>query len=253
MIKLPQHRLAFQLTPLLDLLLIVIFAQYLEVRENTRSQPEQPSAPNTAQVEAQIQSLEQEAKQLQSRLARTDEHQRQVGDVIAELFQVDQKLIEEVFQAGKPELQPHSQKDVDLLKKQMQKLSKLRGNEVIKHLLTYHELLKRADTWQVYVSEHGTSHVQMGTEKFRFEAAGAEDFSRRFFQRYKSIAEPKGLVFILFYHGNAKAGSIQIAWEGLQQSIDKMRVDRNFRTQFEYANVGYLPSVQNEQEEVKYE
>jgi len=248
MIRLPQ-RLSFQLTPLLDLLLIVIFAQYLDVRENTKQQAEAtPTVPRTQvqKLAGQIENLKQQIAQTQSELERTRQQQKLAGDLVAELFQVDHKLIDEVFQVSQPQLQPRSQQDIDQLKLKMQQLSQLRGNAVIKHLLTIHELGKRADTWQVNVTAQGIVKIQMATRKFNFAVENAEEFARRFYQSYKSIAEPKGLVLILFSYGDALEKDIRDVWNGLQQSIDKIRVDRNFRTQLEYANIGYLPVEPNE-------
>ena len=64
-------------------------------------------------------------------------------------------------------------------------------------------------------------------------------FELQLFERYKSLPEPKGLVIILFSHGNSAAGLLEAALDGLPRAIRRMQADSNNRTRFEYGNLGY--------------
>ena len=256
-------RMTFQLTPLLDLLLIVIFAQFMEMRETTNR--EVTAAENSTQVmktehaenKAELESAKKKSQELDleverlkdelelQRLQMTESLNRAikqrdvVGQLVSELFQVPEEYVEKALSPRSPLEQTRSKKEIEKLLEQFREHSKKSGDDVVKHLLTYQEMTKRCDIWEVYVSENGTVQFFTPPEVYEFRASSADTFADRVFQHYKSMEQPKSLVIVLLSYGDAKAAPRQAALDGMPLVTDRMRSDSNGRSRFEYAVLGY--------------
>ena len=256
-------RMTFQLTPLLDLLLIVIFAQFMEMRETTNR--EVTAAENSTQVmktehaenKAELESAKKKSQELDleverlkdelelQRLQMTESLNRAikqrdvVGQLVSELFQVPEEYVEKALSPRSPLEQTRSKKEIEKLLEQFREHSKKSGDDVVKHLLTYQEMTKRCDIWEVYVAENSTIQFVTTDETFEFRARSSDAFSERLFQYFKSLEQPKSLVIILFSYGDAQGVVRQAAMDGMPLATDRMRSDSNGRTRFEYANLGY--------------
>jgi hypothetical protein len=263
------RKLTFQLTPLLDLLLIVIFAQYLDVKE-TSAQNEARLKTETQNViedqqktktasETEKQQLQQQIDKLQNTVqSLKQQHQKEsteaqakikdllkqrklVSDMVSELFQLPENLIDQILNSSPSESSIRSDQEQERLKQAIRDHGKKRGNEVIHHLLTYEELKKRCDIWEIYVTSTGQFQFSAGAETFEFRSKATDKFASEVFDRYKSLPQPKSLVIILLSYGDAQAGDRQIAIEGLRVAAEKMRQDSNGRSRFEYAILGFNP------------
>ena len=262
-------RLHFQLTPLLDLLLIVIFAQYLEVTQQVeresisaerqvaerQSELEREYAQRRKEVEQERNSLAAERHRLAQSTAASDakvesaeqklddvvEQQRRAANLIAELFRVPRELVEQTLAPRPAGAPPRSSQDIDRLQDRLRELASLRGSEVVEHLLSYDELRKRADIWTLRIEEMGGIVFSAGDVEQRFRAATPAEFSAKLYDRYKTLEQPKGLVIILVSYGDARADVRQAVLNGLPDAVRLMREDRLGRTQFEYAVLGYIP------------
>lgn len=262
------RKLTFQLTPLLDLLLIVIFAQYMEMRETVHVEADDRQAAEaklgslSQQRERELKSLSETRRQLetfrseQSELAkalekrnfelrtalrRALEQQKRVGDLVAELFQVPDELIQQALNPKNLTQPARSPEEIKRLHAAFQELAQKQGRAVLQHLLTYEELRKRCDIWEIYVAEDGLIHCNTGSPGVPFRAETAGHFERVLFQRYKGLPDTKRLVIILFSYGDAKAGPRQAVLDGLPTATARMQADSNGQTRFEYADLGYNP------------
>lgn len=263
------RRMTLQLTPLLDLLLIVIFAQYMDIRQTTLEEETQSS-----RRFEQLQTELEEARQSQSRaladltaaedrmqdlagiaelrtaseqeleerlaasadeLERAQEQKRLVGELTAELFRIPNEQIEELL-AQPPMLSPAERAQ---LKEQFREMGSARGDELVKHLLTYEELRKRADIWEIYVAENGRVSFLTDRLSREFRADSPEGFASQLYEAYKSLPQPKGLVIILLSYGDARFGPRDAALRGLPLAAARMREDAAGRTRFEYAVLGF--------------
>ncbi len=273
------RRLTFQLTPLLDLLLIVIFAQFMEVRETVEREEQESSAQidrlsgelenkgneltafETKLVEAQqaLKAAEQNSASQRERLEAKDVQQRTeiielteslklarqqrdlVGELLTELFRIPDEVVDQVLsqQFEDPAGQPDQR--IEELKESFRNLADQRADEMIMHLLTYEELQKRSDIWQLYLTEDGRVQLSAGNETRQFRFSTAEEFEEVLFDLYKNLPQPKGLVIILFSFGDAQRVLRRAVQEGLPKVTDRMRADSNGRTRFEYANLGFRP------------
>lgn len=281
------RKLTFQLTPLLDLLLIVIFAQYMEVQETASQNQAEVRQRAEAQLAVQelrhaekLAELGEEQQQVRQQQAGLDEarqkfvqrerdirdalrvvleRQREVGDIVAQLFQVPEELVDDLLNPR--DLGAHARSDEELaeLRTAFRDLAKLRGTEAMKHLLTYQELRKRCDIWEIYISQQGLVTVDAAAQSKRFRFRRLEDsalrqtgeeieqknrdaaerFADYIFEFYKTLPQTKGVVIILLsYDEQTNYHWRRPALVGLSLAADRMRADSNGRTRFEYAVIG---------------
>ncbi len=197
------RQLVFRLTPLLDLLLIVIFAQFMEVRETSQAQEqtlqnrvaerlreleaqesgllalaeERQIAMEDAQakLEADRESLaefratlEARNQQLEEELRAAMQRQEQVGDLVASFFQVPDELIETVVHQSRRSGARRSEEEIERLRKEFRELASKRGHEAIQHVLTHDELRKRCDVWSLHLAETGMVLFDPGNGERRF-------------------------------------------------------------------------------------
>ena len=104
---LQKRRLAMQLTPLLDLLLIVMFSQYIENRhrsvaiEESLTEREQAIDARQQQLEVEVaeqkQTLEQLAKTYDERFQSIINQHHQVGSILAESLNLPGNVMAEVI------------------------------------------------------------------------------------------------------------------------------------------------------------
>lgn len=273
------RKLHFQLTPLLDLLLIVIFAQYMEVRE-TATREEAATTQKISAAEMQLAEMSDSLQALQrdygaalqqSRKAETlldefrlrqGDEQREalkqkvelsealsearkqrdlVGRMAIELFDVPSDIVEELLKPRLPGVEARTRAEIERIQQEFRKMSQQSAAEMVRHLLTFHELQKRCDIWNVHISENGAILLQTDQESFEFRARDDKEFEQALFTRYKSLPQPKSLVIILLSYGDAKAVWREAALSGLPRAADRMRADSNGRSRFEYALLGYRP------------
>jgi myosin heavy subunit len=271
------RKLTFQLTPLLDLLLIVIFAQYMELQETTEHQSNEKTeqladAQRTLSATenklhetleqhnrsiAELEAAQQRYAQLESdgrktsdefasrklaldkALKQAREQRDLVGKLVVEVFQLPEQSIQEIVRQRMRDEPFLSTQEVDELLERYRQMSQQRGSQMVKHLLTYEELRKRCDIWQVYVADNGKASFTANEHTSEFRARSADDFALQMYERYKALPQPKSLVIILLSHGNLRVATYDAVTIGLTMSTERMRRDSNGRSRFEYANLGY--------------
>ncbi|MEO1998693.1 MAG: hypothetical protein ABGZ17_25895 [Planctomycetaceae bacterium] len=242
------RRMTFQLTPLLDLLLIVIFAQFMEVQQvSDRTEishqlqlKEQQTLNQQHIAEFQNQRKQQE-RQLRAKLSEARDQRTHVGELVAELFNVPQTMVDSALRRRNASAQPLSSQEEQQLRAAFQELADMNGQQVIKHLMTHQELRKRCDVWEIYIKENGSALFITGNEQLEFRFSSMTDFSNKVFQHFRSLPQPKGIVLIILSYGDAKAGIRQIARDALPELTDRMQSSSSGRTRFEYAILGFSP------------
>lgn len=278
-----RRRLTFQLTPLLDLLLIVIFAQFMDTQETT-ARIEQRAETKITQAEEQLTQLklaeverekhffterakareaieknrqanaktqeslrllQQQSEKTQmeqsEQIERLRDQRDRVGELVQQLFQLPEDTLDPLLKSkGTPD-SPETREQRERVRKQLKELAEARGEDVVRHFLTYDELTKRSDIWDLYLTENGVFELQIGDKSASFRAESQAEFVDRFYAVYKTTPQPKSLVIILFSFGDAKASVRFAATQGLPLVAERMRADSSGRTRFEYAVMGFVP------------
>ena len=258
-------RLRFQLTPLLDLLLIIVFAQFLEVRETADAREAREAAQfaeQTAELEERTERLRRrfdarvaELGLLEERLrseraaavaAAGDavEREDRVAAAVARLLDLPAEMLDEL---DPPPGSPLAD-DLNAARRRAARMRESGGEEIWRFWVAYEELLKRAEIWTLHVSAGGRITLSAGDvrETFQLERRGqderAEEFADRLFATYKMLPQPKGLVVTLVsYDRNARAGDFAPVLEGLPEAVRRLGLDQEERTRFEFAVLGITP------------
>ena len=261
-------RLRFQLTPLLDLLLIVVFAQFLDAKQADETRAERAEALREAKLDeldaereelaalretlaernARLQSERDRAVELARAAARTardmEAATNRSADLLAELLDVPEAIARQI----RPEPRSDAEEDLEAARERVAQLRDQQGFEVLRFLVGYEELLKRAEVWTLHVRGGGFVALSTGsrTELIRLEADGqrerAEEFVRKLFAATKILPQPKGLVVMLVsFDRTARAGVYQPVLDGLGEAVRRLEIDQGGRTQYEYAVLGAAP------------
>lgn len=233
------RRIVLQVTSLLDMMLIVVFLQFMEMRETTRAEAArfQNAQADIEQQREEVASLRAEAEVIAD---QAFDQRDLVGKLTAELFNLPDDTIARLLKTRFPE-DPPKEDEVAAMQQEFRKLKGRRGQEVVKHLLTFNELRKRCDVWELYVSETGITTLKVGDDEASFRAETAKEFAARLFGQYRALPESKSLVLIVLSYGDVRAGTYEAAINGLPLVIDRMQADAAGHTRFEYAVLGFDP------------
>ena len=136
-----------------------------------------------------------------------------------------------------------SAEDRDKLKDQVREYSNQNPQAAMRHLLTFEELRKRCDIWELHLASTGMTTFTAGEVVQQFRADTPEEFENRLFDCYKRLPQPKSLVLLLLSHGNVKRMNYLAAINGLPRATDRMRQDQSGRARFEYTVIGSTESA----------
>lgn len=254
------RRLSLQLTPLLDLLLIVIFAQYMEVRTVARQETARAESEREA-ARADLDAVQRQLKELQQQLAEWDQKHReteqadyasreQLGQLFGELFRIPESMIQKIANSRSSDEAVLSPADIVALTKEFKILSTARADQIVDHLLTFTEMKKRFDVWELYVQQDNSLLITAGAQRQRLPPDDIETpelFSDEFFKLYKSFPQTKSVVLILVSYGDSQLRYRWAVTKGLPAVAERMRLDSNGTVKFEYAVLGFRPQSASRQ------
>lgn len=245
------RRLTLQLTPLLDLMLIVIFAQYMEVRIVATQEADRLARARESVTEEK-EALRQQVDQWESQQRKTDQSQHaereKLGQIIQELFQIPEATLNKFLQPrSKNEAGGISPTDLADLKSRFHQLATSRGDEVVDHLLTFNEMRKQFDVWELYMEEDGSLLITIGQDRQRIKTKvieSAENFVDTVLQVSKKFPSTKNSVLMLCSYGNCRLRHRLSMSRGLPAIAERMRSDGESTHNFDYAVFGYRPAPQ---------
>lgn len=241
--------MTFQLTPLLDLLLIVIFAQFMEMRETTEKQEAVTSEQvataekdlETTQAElaklgeelkekrTALEQLETDSKQafadrdaLKSALDNVQNERNAIAGLFPELFNVDDQTMQQFIREKEAEGVRLTKEQIEKLRTEFRKLAGITPQEAVEHLMTFDEMRKRVDVWRIHVDARGVTEVQAGKNTIEFRAETATDFEREMIDRVNGLPQPKGVVIIMLSFGNVKLQIYEEVLAGLRDTTHRL-------------------------------
>lgn len=261
-------RFRFQLTSLMDLLLIIVFAQFMEFRQASESARRE----SLVTLETRQQELESRYAEARERLrltrqawldesaaaratrnealARADESERQRDRVVETLSGLLARVAEGFSPQDSADDARQTVASAESLGRQ---LAETGTADLLRFLVGYEELLKRAEVWTLHVSDRGDITVQAGGGElsFRLEArdqrSRTEEFINQLRAASRTFPQPKGLVVVLAsYSPLSIAGNYQPVIDGLPRAMEFLAADADQRTRFEFAIVGALTDPQRD-------
>lgn len=240
------RKLTFQLTPLLDLLLIVIFAQYLDVRDKT-TRDEQTTAEQTAEMRDDVQRTQRQRDRLAGKLAeaianRRDELHRleerlrrqqaadraaakklrqqrdEISRLLAEMFRLPPAAVKQTLKPLAVANNPRRAEELRKIRERLKKLQHSNPHQIVRHVVKYEELLKRCDIWEVHLSKTYNVTVTAGDAKQRFRITAREprrtsddEAARRELQRFvRDLAKDCETKLFKFFKGLPQPKSVVI-------------------------------------------
>lgn len=274
--RLTRRKLTLQLTPLLDLMLVVFFLQYLELRQrevatvassvaieqdvarlseelDASRRLNADSQQSIAELTRQVADLEGETANLRSttetergRIDDMLQREETLGRLVVDLFGVPQQDIDQVLD---PNAQPgvdRTPQEIEELRQRFQQMSVLKPGRMIRHLLLYEEVRKRCDVWELYVdAQHVvtlTTPTQVARLRLNLDASGVPElprFEEELYQLYRSLPEPKSLVVILFtYDRQTRLIVTEALSNALPAITRRLSDDTRGKIRFESADLG---------------
>lgn len=243
-----RRRITLQLIPLLDLLLIVLFAQFMQLQEVSKKQAvrtddaERAAAKTAAEVAADRQqlarlrgALERERLSLKASLQSAMGDRDQIAALAADLLKLPAETVRRALK-GK------SDEEIERLKKALAALPAPGAADVAHQLATLSELRRTCDVWQIHIDDTSIVRVNFPPASTSFRAETPAEFDRRLFDWYKSLPPTKSVVIMQLTWGDTNFGTKYSAKEGLVKCAERMRADRNGRAIFEYVILGFRPS-----------
>lgn len=235
------RRLTLQLTPLLDLLLIVMFSQYIENRQRHQvAQQELESA--RASLESERRNAQDEVRQrrmeLDERFNSIVEQHHQVGSLLTESLNLPGAAMAEVLKlrgAGATEDAARLEQASERLKSMMNG----RGEEVFRFFLKVDEMRKHVSIWEVHIQQNGQALINDGDQSFTADYETDSEFASRMFEHSKSFADPRTLVILLLTWGDAEGGQRARATDGMSALMELLRKDAQSTRWFDFSIVGF--------------
>ncbi|SFI25434.1 coiled-coil domain-containing protein [Planctomicrobium piriforme] len=279
-----RRRLTLQLTPLLDMLLIVVFLQYFQLRDREQTIADESTAivaerdqlaASQQATKAELAELMQRMAALQSRLSTTETQateaqiaaerereslvhsqtdlerslaqQRTLGELVNQLFQISPDEVSRILNEAKAPGDPQTPAEREKLKERFRDLSSKTPGRMIEHLLSYEEIRKRADIWDLHIDAKGVATLSDGQRSTRIRIPMSEEgdvlteqFVNDLFTWYRSLPQPKSLVVILLtYDRSSRIYVTESVRAALPIWVTRMQADSAGRTRFEYADLGF--------------
>ena len=256
-----RRRLTFQLTPLLDLLLIVIFAQYMEVRQNAQSaereiqqqelEVQQKEEELIARFNIRKKELEQgyadQVKGVDSLREEYDkrfqdilDQQQHAGSALAEALQLPGELVEQLTRLRSN----GSTTDADKLQAaatRLRQAMEARGTEFIQYALRFDEMQKRVSVWEIHLEDNGQATITDGDQSQAIGFETESEFVSRTFEASKSFSDPKTLVLLFLSYGDTQAGYRRRATNAMPALIEQLRQDSGNTRWFDFSLLGFRP------------
>ncbi len=243
-----RRRITLQLIPLLDLLLIVLFAQFMQLRDLAEKQTvrtaeaEQTAIVSAAEIAADREELarlkaelERERLAVEASLKSALGDRDQIGALAAEILKLPDEVVRRALAGKTPE-------EIERLKSALAAMPNAKAADVVHQLATMAELRRTCDVWQIHIDDTSIVRVTFSAATTSFRVESPAEFDRRLFEWYKSLPPPKSVVIIQVTWGDATFGTKYAVKEGLVKCAERMRSDRNGRSIFEYIILGFRPS-----------
>jgi len=270
-----RRQLVLTLTPLLDLMLVVIFAQYMDLQrvsaasvrdarlraedavrartdvEETRRSAFDSLKRQNAELESLRESaaaLKEENAQLREQLAeeglkkkQIEEEKRQAQEQVVEIAKVFKEMLD--VPAGVVE-KTLAGAGPDEIRGMQKDISDLRGQNIagiIRHLREAAEFRKRWDVWEVHINPAGSVRIIVGGKMLKdgVFVRGADDFFVQAQALLSGIDEPKSFVLILESYGDATLKSREAVAQGLEMVREKFRNYWGQEKQIYVAKLGF--------------
>ncbi len=242
--KTARRKVTLNLMPMLDLMLIVIFAQFLAMRD--QSQHEEARASQAiSEVEKTRAALAEERREAELIADKALNQRDLVGQLASELFNLPDETVAKLLRQRFTDDAPPTAEEIAEIQEEFRRLKGRRGQEIIKHLMTFNEIRKRCEVWELHVADSGLTTLKTPGEQTEFRAETPAAFAMKL-ANFRTRKESKNLVLVLLTYGDVTAPIYEAALTGLPLAIERMQLEAAGRTRFEYGVLGIEPKRSSE-------
>ncbi len=238
---LSKRRLTMQLTPLLDLLLIVMFSQYIENRNRSVTAQETLTAREKAleqEFAAKEAALAELGKTYDEKFRSIINQHHQVGSVLAESLNLPGNVMAEVLKLRTSGSADDAERLQDATQR-LQNLMQARGEEIFKFMLQVDEMQKHVTVWEIHVQENGQAFITDSQQSFATDFSSDAALAARLFEFSKSFSEPKTLIVVLLTWSDAQAVARRRATDAMPLLMEQLRRDAGGTRWYDFSIVGY--------------
>lgn len=272
-----RRRMIMQLTSLVDLLFIVMFLQYMELRDSSdrqlRAEAGRRHVAETAQMDAtqlkdnlqhraeamqhelqsalsENQSLQEKLDALNRKLAATDADRRTEQEKSFRDLQAIAGVVNEMLgvppEALKAVLSGATEAERVKLRQHMEDMRNEPPGRLVQHLRETAELKKYCEFWEVHIYADNTVSLKIAPEAPDAAADGgrsfvrsADEFANRVVAAAREHGEPKSLVIICLTWGNADLATREQVSSGLRAAIVALKPEWGGVKRIEMARLGF--------------
>ena len=187
-----------------------------------------------------MKEIDQRRKFYDSAFKSVMDQQDQSGEVLAELFDMSPEDMKDLLKID-PRSKEFTPEQRESLRRTLKDLQQKDGRKLQQLLISYGEMRKRCDVWEVHVTSDGAVRFDNGVQSRVVRAESQDEAEKQLFAAYKTFEEPKTLVILLYSYGDTTAGQQQRIRGALPGLMAKMREDSGGRHWFEFAVLGFTP------------
>lgn len=276
----PPRRLVLTLTPLLDLMLVVIFAQYMDLQQAsaarvraerlraedaTRARSDMEKARESAfqslkkrnedlaALREKSQTLVNENSRLREELAvlserhkkELEEERRKAREQILAIARGFQEVLDVPNEVMEKALEGSTPEEI----RDMQRdVAELRGKSlpaIVKHLRKAAEFRKLWDVWEVHINPDESTRIMVGDKVVRdgLFVKSKDDFFVQTEALFKDTGEPKSFVLVLVSYGDVTRSARDGVMGGLELTKEKLRNHWSSEKQIQVAKLGFIPQA----------
>lgn len=222
-----RRRLTLQLTPLLDLMLIVMFSQHLAYRQQNAS--EQQALQQRQQIlTAQLQSRETELALQQASLNR---QYLEIARLLNSLLSPTQnsQLAEKL-------------KNFPEVSQTLQQQISTSPDGAARFLNRVSTMQKYVTIWEIHVLASGRAELHVNQETTSTDFDSPDQFAEKLFSDLKDIdPAPHSLTIVLLSWGDAQKRHRDDAEKGIETLVKKLRDDAAGIRWYDFSVTGYRP------------
>lgn len=256
------RRPSFQLISLFDLLIIVVFAQYLDVQDSSARQAAE-SDRKVAAVESDLDAARNRVGELAEAVMRSEQALKTVAEELAAAkvradaamtgFDSATDLIARWLGAQQrdvlKQLASASEKERAAAANRLATVVAGGGKEAARHVLTWGEMEKRVDLWQLHITEMGVIRFTAPTRSDQFRAETSERFEEEMVRILRTLPDTKPLVLLLLSWDDVDLKTRNQTVRGLEQATQRLRDETDRRSRFELGLLGFLPESSGDKTE----
>ncbi len=265
------------LTPLLDLMLVVIFAQYIDLQEVTLAQVQQEQLRRTlaeqaeqeksqtaqsafeelrrqndllTNLRAEKDALLEDNARLKARLEASDaeyrrqleEERRETAEQIERIAQTVREVLNVPLDVLTATLKDAPASEVRAVTANLAKLQQASSANIVRYLHEVAEFRKRWDIWEVHIHADGSCRMTMNQRpvEARLLTTTREGFFQQLETVLKDAAEPKSFVLVVVSYADATLQARENAMQGLNLAREKFRNYWSSEKQIYVSRLGFI-------------